>query len=65
MESLYFFTNMLRNIFVSFFQNGIWVVGFFYLLNKTFESERLIGFSKIVIIAVLAILFIYSILISR
>ncbi|AMM95761.1 hypothetical protein UP17_25315 (plasmid) [Peribacillus simplex] len=61
---LYFYSNMIRNIFATFFQDGIWVIGFFYLLNKTFESEKLIKLSKVVIIVVLAFLLIYSIFVS-
>jgi len=45
------------NTFYDFFRDGIWVVGFFYLLNKTFESGKLKELSKIVIIVVLAVIF--------
>ncbi|QCR31089.1 hypothetical protein C1N55_02490 [Lysinibacillus sp. SGAir0095] len=61
---LFFIFNMFRNIISTFFQNGIWIIGFFYLLNKTFESERLIDFSKYVILIILALLFLYSVLVS-
>ncbi len=61
---LFFIFNMFRNIISTFFQNGIWVIGFFYLLNKTFESDRLKCFSKYVIGIVLASLFVHSILVS-
>lgn len=61
---LFFMFNMFRNIISTFFENGIWVIGFFYLLNKTFESEQLKHFSKYVIIVVLALLFFYSVLVS-
>ena len=53
---------MFRNIIVTFFQNGIWVIGFFYLLIKTFENDRLKDFSKYVIGIVLVILLIYSVI---
>jgi len=43
---LFFYTNVIRNIIAKFFQDGIWVIGFFYLLNKTFESKKLIQLSK-------------------
>jgi hypothetical protein len=56
--------NMLSNIISTFFQNGIWVVGFFFLLIKMFESNRLKQFSKYIIGIVLAILFIYSVMVS-
>lgn len=61
---LYFITNMLKNIISTFFQNGIWVVGFFYLLLRTFESDRLKQFSKYTIVIVLALLFAYSLRIN-
>ena len=62
---LYFFSlNTFRNIIATFFQNGIWVIGFFYLLIKTFENDRLKRFSKYVIGIVLAILFFYSVQVS-
>jgi hypothetical protein len=51
------FTNLVTTILMGFFKNGIWVVGFFYLLIKTFESEELKAFSKYIIIGVLAIIF--------
>lgn len=58
----YFYINMLRNIIVLFFQNGIWVLGFFYLLNKTFESKKLIQTSKVIVIFVLVFIFFDSVL---
>ena len=62
---LNFFIHMLRNIISTFFQNGIWVVGFFYLLFKTYENAALKKISKYLISAVLIILFIYSIKVSN
>lgn len=61
---LYFITNMIRNIISTFFQNGIWVVGFFYLLIKIFDNKTLKIFSKYVIVVVLVLLFIHSVLVS-
>lgn len=61
---LYFVLNMLRNIIFTFFQNGIWVVGFFYLLIKTFESDKLKRISKYITDISLMLLFLYSILVS-
>jgi hypothetical protein len=61
---LYFILNMVRNIIFTFFQNGIWVVGFFYLLIKTFESDRLKRISKYITGISLTLLFLYSILVS-
>jgi len=61
---LYFIFNMIRNIIATFFQNGVWVVGFFYLLLKTFENDRLKEFSKYVLGIVLTLLFVYSVIVS-
>ncbi|HAF0292653.1 TPA: hypothetical protein G9C53_005061 [Salmonella enterica subsp. enterica serovar Typhimurium var. 5-] len=61
---LYFILNMVRNIIFTFFQNGIWVVGFFFLLIKTFESDRLKRISKYITGISLTLLFLYSILVS-
>ena len=55
---------MLRNIIATFFQNGIWVIGFFYLLIKTFENDKLEGFSKNVIVSGLVILLVVSVIVS-
>ncbi len=59
---LFFIFTTLRNIISTFFQNGIWVVGFFYLLIKAFEGDRLKQFSKYVIAIILVLLFVYSVL---
>ena len=61
---VFFFINMFKNIISTFFQNGIWVIGFFYLLIKTFESDKLKHFSKYVIGNVLVLLFVYSVIVS-
>ena len=52
----FFYFNMFRNIISQFFQDGIWVVGFFFLLIKTFESDRLKQFSKYVMGTVLILI---------
>ena len=59
---LYIFSDTVINIFSNFFKNAVWVIGFFYLLNKTFVSEKLLNFSKVVIIIVLASLLLLSVL---
>jgi hypothetical protein len=64
MEDLFFYFNMLKNIISTFFQNGIWVVGFFYLLIKIFESDKMKIFSKYVIGIVMTLLLSYSIMVS-
>lgn len=65
MGDYYFTINMIRNIIVTFFQSGIWVVGFFYLLNKTVSSKTLLKASKIIMMIVFILLLLYSIEISR
>lgn len=61
---LFFISNMVRNMISTFFQNGIWVVGFFYLLIKIFENKTVTAISKYVIVVVLVLLFIHSLLVS-
>lgn len=58
---LFFYFSVIRDIILNFFQNGIWVLGFFYLLIKIFENAKLKHFSKYVIAIVLVILFINAI----
>lgn len=41
MNSLFFYINMITTTFATFFKDGLWVLGFFYLLNKTFENKKL------------------------
>jgi len=61
---LFFILNMFRNFISTFFQDGIWILGFFYLLNKIFENDRLKQLSKYVIGFALLHLFVYSIIVS-
>ncbi|WP_123915296.1 hypothetical protein [Bacillus sp. FJAT-42376] len=58
------FLTVLRNIFFTFFQNGIWAVGFFYLLNLAFPDKRIRDVSKIALAVVLIIYLLYSIAVS-
>lgn len=51
----------LQNILMHFFQQGIWVVGFFFLLTKTFEDEKIMHVSKYIMAIVLVLLFIGAI----
>jgi hypothetical protein len=62
--SLFTIFNVFFNIISTFFQHGIWIVGFFFLLLKTFEEERLKQLSKYVLATVLALLLGYSVMIS-
>ena len=62
-DSIFYF-NMLKNIISTFFQNGIWVVGFFYFFLKVYENAKLQTISKYVMGISLVILFIYSVLIN-
>ena len=52
----------LQNILTHFFQQGVWVVGFFFLLTKTFEGEKIVHISKYITAVVLVLLFIGAIL---
>lgn len=61
---IYFYVNMIRNIIATFFQNGVWVVGFFFLLSKTYENNRLKQVSKYVVGVCLILLLIYSVMVS-
>ncbi|MDP9740653.1 UNVERIFIED_ORG: hypothetical protein QFZ59_002483 [Bacillus sp. B2I3] len=54
--------SFFKSLIITFFQDGVWVLGFFYLLNKFFEDERLKLFSKYVILVILALLFLYSVI---
>ena len=60
MDSFYYFA-ISRTIIMTFFQNGIWVLGFFYLLFKIFEIAKLKHYSKYVIVIILAILLINAV----
>lgn len=62
--NIYFLFNLFKNIISTFFQEGIWVVGFFYLLNKTFESDQLKRLSLYAVGISSALLFFYSVLVS-
>lgn len=56
-----FFSLLVKTIF-TFFQDGVWVLVFFYLLNKIWENERLKHFSKYVTLIVLALLLLHSVI---
>lgn len=56
--------NVFRNIISTFFLDGIWEVGFFYLLNKTFKSDRLKKLSLYAIGMISGVLFLYSVMLS-
>ncbi|MCA0984396.1 hypothetical protein LCL89_10095 [Halobacillus yeomjeoni] len=55
---------MLWNIIVTFFQHGVWVVGFFYLLNKMYENKMVSRISNVILVISLFILFVRSFLTS-
>ena len=61
---LFFIFNVFRNIISTFFMDGIWVVGFFYLFNKTFESDLLKKLSLYAIGMISVLLFLYSVMVS-
>ena len=59
-----FIIMVLGNMISTFFQAGIWVVGFFFLLVKTFENGELKKVSGIMVGIILLIVFFYSILVN-
>lgn len=61
---MYELFNTLKNIVMTFFQNGIWVVGFFYLLLRTFDSRDIRKYSKYTLYVVLAVLFLYALIVN-
>ena len=65
MEDFDFYLTMWRNIIFTFFHDGIWVVGFFYLLVKTFDSKRILTLAKVILTIALIILFFHAIQLNR
>lgn len=59
--SLYLIFNLLRNIIADFFENTILVVGFFFLLNKMYDDQRLKKASAWIIGIISFIILIYAI----
>ncbi|SFK16245.1 MULTISPECIES: hypothetical protein [unclassified Bacillus (in: firmicutes)] len=45
-----------------FFSNGIWIVLFFFFLNKLYENERLAAASRVIIPVLLGFYLLYIIL---
>ncbi|BFH64779.1 hypothetical protein [Paenibacillus azoreducens] len=60
MSTFLFWINVLRNAFVTFFQDGLWALAFFFLLHKTFESGKLMRVSRVAVTAVLVLLFLHA-----
>ncbi len=56
------FFNVISNIIRSFFQDGVWVIGFFFLLDKTYKNSKISEILKVIFYIVIAILLINSIL---
>ncbi|PDY44088.1 hypothetical protein COE90_11935 [Bacillus pseudomycoides] len=46
----------------SFFSKGIWIVLFFFFLNKLYESQRLAATSRVITAVLLGLYFLYIIL---
>ena len=59
---IYFFFNVLSNIITNFFQNGIWVVGFFFLFEKVVKDARMNRLSVYVMGGALFVLLVNAIL---
>ncbi|WP_080468747.1 hypothetical protein [Bacillus cereus] len=62
MEDFMFVFRVIFNTLTSFFSNGVWVVLFFFLLNKTYENKNFRTTSNIITLVVLVFYFFYCIL---
>ncbi|MGE8057987.1 hypothetical protein ACQKOD_29855 [Bacillus mycoides] len=61
MEDSMFAFRVVFNALRSFFSNGVWVVLFFFLLNKTYENKTFRTISNIITVVVLAFYLFYCI----
>ncbi|MGG0278035.1 hypothetical protein [Bacillus rhizoplanae] len=61
MEDSMFAFRVVFNALTSFFSNGVWVVLFFFLLNKTYENKTFRTTSSIITVVVLAFYLFYCI----
>ncbi|WP_420792390.1 hypothetical protein [Bacillus cereus] len=50
------------NILYTFFSKGIWIVLFFFFLNKLYENQRLAATSRVITAVLLGIYLLYIIL---
>ncbi|WP_149692972.1 MULTISPECIES: hypothetical protein [Bacillus] len=61
MEDSMFVFRVIFNALTSFFSNGVWVVLFFFLLNKTYENKTFRTASSIITVVVLVFYLFYCI----
>ncbi|WP_306202595.1 hypothetical protein [Bacillus multifaciens] len=61
MEDSMFAFRVIFNALTSFFSNGVWVVLFFFLLNKTYENKTFRTTSNIITVVVLIFYLFYCI----
>ncbi|PEA09495.1 hypothetical protein CON38_10460 [Bacillus cereus] len=50
------------NILYMFFSKGIWIVLFFFFLNKLYENQRLAAISRVITAVLLGLYLLYLIL---
>ncbi|WP_017149798.1 MULTISPECIES: hypothetical protein [Bacillus] len=50
------------NILYAFFSKGIWIVLFFFFLNKLYENQRLVAISRVITPVLLGLYLLYIIL---
>ncbi|MFA2566062.1 hypothetical protein [Bacillus wiedmannii] len=61
MEDSMFVFRVIFNALTLFFSNGVWVVLFFFLLNKTYENKTFRTASNIITVVILAFYLFYCI----
>ncbi|PHC10131.1 hypothetical protein [Bacillus toyonensis] len=61
MEDSMFVFRVIFNALTSFFTNGVWVVLFFFLLNKMYENKTFRTASSIITVVVLVFYLFYYI----
>ncbi|MBD5799237.1 hypothetical protein BHU24_24225 [Bacillus pseudomycoides] len=52
----------ILNILYTFFSKGIWIVLFFFFLNKLYENQRLAATSRVITTILLGLYLLYLIL---
>ncbi|MGR3779162.1 hypothetical protein ACT1UG_26620 [Bacillus paramycoides] len=54
--------DVIFNILYTFFSKGIWIVLFFFFLNKLYENQRLAATSRVITAVLLGLYLLYLIL---
>lgn len=55
---MYTYLTAFLSVFLPFFENGVWVLAFFYLLTRIFRNEKLIKIARAITIVMLILLLI-------